>query len=260
MAFTIPSYIKEAEVVGIPLDCTWKGPLAHIGPVETVNKLMDLIASKTTCGILTEAAGIVSWGAWRLKEQADVSALLLMIEASFAFQVHPLYMDRNALPTKKPKEKPAAQSAAAELQVLFWQGLNADRWWQNYYQPIQSAFHPAYLVRHIMPKNKKRVFSDWLEGVLARIARVAPKPDESPVEDPDELSPEEKTAYYARHWGRPLPPEVLDLAHDYEPGKREDLVDRFLRDLSWKDNPFLRAPDAMTKMGFEGRPYQLAKT
>ncbi|MCA9469789.1 MAG: hypothetical protein KC643_30690 [Nitrospira sp.] len=257
MAIVIPSYIEKAGVMGAPLDFVWKGALDHIGPVETVNKMFNLIGYKTTCGILTQAAGIISWGAWRLKGHTDVSVLLQMIEASFAFQVHPHYVNRNGVDTWEPKDEPAAKSAADELQVLLWEGLNTKKWWNDYYQPFDSAFHSAYLVRHIMPKNKKKVFSKWLEAILARIKEIAPKPDEEPVEDEDVLTPEELAAYYARHWGAALPPEVLDLEYDYQPSKREELVDRFLHQLDWRENPFLRSPEAIKKMGFKGTPYKL---
>lgn len=257
MTIPIPPYIKAADIVDAPLDFIWKGPLSHIGPVETVNKMFDLIASKTTCGMLTQAAGIISWGAWRLKKEADVKILLQMIEASFAFQVHPYYVDPDGADTYEPEDEPAAQSAADQLQVLLWEGIDADKYWQNYYQPIDSAFHAAYLVRHIMPKNKKKVYSNWLEGMLERIRRIAPKPDEDPIEDEEQLSPSEKEAYYARHWGVALPPEVLDLSFDYQHGDREKRIDHFLRQLDWKANPFLRSPDQMLQLGFSGTPYEL---
>jgi hypothetical protein len=253
----IPNYIEKAGMVGVPIDFVWHGPLGHIGPVETVNKMLILMGSKTTCGALAQAAGIISWGAWRLKGHTNVNVLLQMIEASFAFQVHPHYVNRDGVPTKKAKENPPAESAAGELQVELWQALNADKWWHSYYTPIYSAFHPAYLVRHIMPKDKKKVFSKWLEGLLARVKKLAPKPDEEPLEDEDQLSAKERAAYYARHWGDALPPQVLDLEFDLTAIKRKELVDCFLRELDWKKNPFLRSPDEMKKLGFEGKPYQL---
>jgi len=258
MNIQMPRYIKEADIAAAPLDFVWKGPLSHIGPVETVNKMFNLIASKTTCGMLTQAAGIIGWGAWRLKKYTDVTILLKMIEASFAFQVHPYYVDPDGADTYEPEDEPPAESAAAQLQVLLWEGIDADKYWQDYYQPIDSAFHSAYLVRHIMPKNKKKIYSDWLEGMLARVRKIAPKPDEPPVEDEDELSSEERAAYYARHWGEALPPEVLDLGRDYQQSEREELVDRFLRQLDWTQNPFLRSPDEILRLGFKGKPYRLA--
>ena len=220
----IPAYIEKTSIIGAPLDFVWHGALAHIGPVETVNKMFDLIGSKTTCGMLTQAAGIISWGAWRLQGHTDTTALLQMVESSFAFQVHPNYVNRDGVPTYEPKDQPPAKSAAGELQVLLWKGLKAEKWWLSYYQPHDTAFHSAYVVRHIMPKKLKKVFSDWLERMLARIKRLAPKPDEPPIKNVHALSPEERSDYYARHWGQPLPPEVLDVEFDYQPSQREQLV------------------------------------
>jgi len=117
MTLVAPDYIKNAGIIGAPLDLVWNGPQAHIGPVETVNKMFNLIASKTTCGMLTQAAGIIGWGAWRLKGHTDVTVLLKMIEASFAFQVHPHYVDADGAETWDPEDEPAAESAAAKGSV-----------------------------------------------------------------------------------------------------------------------------------------------
>lgn len=253
----IPPYIEKADIVGLPLDVVWQGALSHIGPVETVNKMFNLIGYKTTCGMLTQSAGIISWGAWRLHGHVDVTILLQMVEATFAFQVHPNYVNADGAPTKAPKDEPVAESASGELQELLWEGIDAESWWHDYYQPHDSAFHSAYLVKYILPKNKKKIFSKWLEGMLARIKEVAPKPDEEPIENEDELSMEERVAYYARHWGESLPPQVLDLDFDYQPEMREKLVDKFLSELDWQENPFLRSPDEMKKLGFKGMPYKL---
>jgi hypothetical protein len=258
MTRKVPSYIEKAEVVGVPLDCRWEGALDHIGPVETVNKMFNLVASKTTCGVLTEAAGIIGWGAWRLKGLTDVDVLLQLVEATFAFQVHPYYVDRNGVVTRKAKDEPAGESAAGELQVLLWKGLNAEKWWDSYYQPIDTAYHSAYLVKHIIPKPKQKLFTKWLEGMFARIQQFAPKPEEQPVEDESSLTDDERAAYYARHWGEALPPEILDPDFDYNPARRAELVDKFLRSVDWRTNPFLRAPDAMLAMGFVSKPYQLS--
>jgi hypothetical protein len=258
MNTAIPSYIEKAGIVGAPLEFTWEGPQGHIGPVETVNKMFNLIGYKTTCGMLTQAAGIIGWGAWRLQDYTDVKPLLQMIDASFAFQVDSYYVDRNGLPTRKPKTDPPAESAIGKLQLLLWEGLNADRFWRSYFQPHDSAYHAAYLVRHIMPKKQRNIFNKWLEGMLARMKEVAPKPDEPPLKDASLLSRDDLDAYFARHRGVALPPQVLNIEIDYEPSRRIELVDRYLSELDWENNPFLRAPEEMKKLGFVGTPYHLA--
>ncbi|HTR55943.1 MAG TPA: hypothetical protein VMJ10_34945 [Kofleriaceae bacterium] len=251
-----PKYIADAKVEGAPIDFPWRGALAHIGPTETVNKMFDLVSSKTTCAVLTEAAGIIGWGAWRLKGRTDVRVLLQMVEASFAFQVHPAYVDPNGADTYEARDRPPAKSAAAQLQIFLWRAINV-RWWNSYYQPIPAAFHSAYLVKHILPAAKQRTFATWLARLAKRLDDIAPKPRELPVEDEDRMKKPRREAYWARHRGVALPPEVLDVSTEFDPARREELVDRFLRSVRWQDNPFLRSPTQMKKLGFRGKPYRL---
>ena len=78
-----------------------------------------------------------------------------------------------------------------------------------------------------------------------------------PIKDKGDYTPEELNAYYARHWGEALPPQILDLDFDYKHENREELVNEYLNSLNWEDNPFLRSPEQMKGLGFKGTPYQL---
>lgn len=252
-----PSYIVDADVIGKPIDCAWRGPLAHVGPFQVVTPLYDRVASKTTCGVLTELAGFASWGAWRLARRTNVRVLLQMVEASFAAQVHPAYVDPDGADTFEARDRPAGQSAAAQLQIFLWRAINP-KWWNSYYQPIAEAYHSAKLAHHIMPATKRGTFMRWLQRVTKRLDELAPKPREQPVENEDRMKKAARAAYWARHRGVPLPPEVLDVSCDFDLARREELVDRYLRALRWRDNPFLRSPARMKRLGFRGTPYRLA--
>ncbi len=264
-----PSYI-DREIIGAPIDFD-DDPHEHIGPVETVNKRFDDIGSKTTCGMLTQIAGILSWGAWRLEKKADVRGVLDLIEASFAFQIHPTYVDREVVPGDKPDQRPTAKAAAQNVRRYIRRALDEEDWWLSYYQPFDAAFHGSYLVRYILPKNKQRAFGKWLDAMLARVKAVAPKPKEVrkfdernlsardrkafAVVDEEKLSIEGRADFYLRHWGRPLPPDLLDVSEKWQPDHRLDRVRAHLRSLDWKKNRCLRSPAEMKKRGFLATPY-----
>jgi hypothetical protein len=52
--------------------------------------------------------------------------------------------------------------------------------------------------------------------------------------------------------------EALDPDVPYDDRRRREMLARFLKGLDWRKNPFLRSPAAMKKLGFEGKPYELA--
>lgn len=85
------------------------------------------------------------------------------------------------------------------------------------------------------------------------------RPDEDFADPDDFATDEEWQAFASRHRGNALPPEVLDPGIDIDPARCWPLVERFLSQLDWTRNPFLRSPQEMRKIGFTGTPYTLAK-
>ncbi len=54
-----------------------------------------------------------------------------------------------------------------------------------------------------------------------------------------------------------MPREALDPDFDFKPEMAPALFGAFLKRLDYKANPFLRTPEEMRKLFFEGVPYEL---
>ena len=251
-----PSWIPE-QIVGAPIEFKWSGAGDHVGPMETVTPLLDMLSAKTTCAEISLIAGLLQWTAWRLNGHTDTEHNVWLAEAAFAYQVDWRYCDVNAGPKGKPVDQPPAQSAMMVVNRFARQALDYDEFWNSYYQPVRQVFHAAHVVQHIVPKSERSVFDSWLKATVARLDQVARKPDEAFKKKKEFASPEEHASFIARHRGSPLPPEVLDPSFTYEASERAQLVSKFLTSLSWDANPYLRSPEAMIKLGFVGKPYEL---
>jgi len=50
--------------------------------------------------------------------------------------------------------------------------------------------------------------------------------------------------------------EAIDPTFDYHPEQAPQLLDKFLRSVDYKNNPFLRSPEELMELGIEN-PYRL---
>jgi hypothetical protein len=256
MAAHRPAYIPES-ILSAPLQFVWQGATEHIGPTETVTKLLDRLSGTTTCAQITMCAGVFEWGAWRLSAHTPVDYCLELAEAAFAYQVDWRYVNPDAGPVGKAPDQPAAISATMQLTRFMRSALDKDEYWNSYYQPIRETFHCAHLVEHILPKQAKKGFQAWLDGLAERIMQFWPKPDEPFRKKKEFATVEEHQSFIARHRGVAVPRELLDPDFPYRPEMREQLVAEYLERLDWKVNRYLRSPEDMLKIGFEGTPYRL---
>jgi len=246
-----PSYIP-AELIGAPIEFPWEGRHAHAGPMQVVTRLLDHLASTTTCGQLVMCAGIVEWGTWRLSGHVPLDTTFDRIDASFAYQVDQRYADyRGGESTKPPPDASPALAALRELNSYLWASMGR-KYAKSYYQPVPNTFHAAHVVRHILPKQHKKTFNTWLHDLAIRVRAVAPKPDEEFKKKKTFETPEAHAAFLARHWGAPLSRAILDPEADASDPSQ---ASRFAASLDWEANPLLRSPEQMRELGFEGTPY-----
>jgi hypothetical protein len=99
-----------------------------------------------------------------------------------------------------------------------------------------QAVYLSFLARHVIPT--KAVFDSWLKLVLERLTGHYPRLEGEEI-------------------GSPPPRESLDPGFDFRPDMDQQLLGRFLRGLDYTQNPYLRSPEQMLRLGFEGTPYTI---
>lgn len=105
------------------------------------------------------------------------------------------------------------------------------------------------LTFHILPKEKKAAFDDWLTQVIKRLSHYyIPKQDG----EFDHLFGFEND----KDWlGDYVAREVLDLDYPYHPKDAVKLCDQFLQQVDYRNNPLLVPPQQLT--GKIKHPYRL---
>ena len=251
-----PSYIP-ADLVDAPIDCRWDGAQAHIGPVEVVTPLMKHLGRGTGLAQVAMCAGVLLWMTWRLKTLADVDHNLELAEAAFAYSIDWRYLNVDAGPKGKAPDQPPALSASKKVNSLVRRALDAQTHWNSFYTPVGETFHAANVVEHIMPKSRRADFDAWLTAMSDRMHAHFPLPD-MPARDISTFDSKAAAwAYRAPRRGVAVPPQLLDPSFDYDPAQREDLLREFLSGLDRGRNRYLRSPEDMLSLGFEGQPYSL---
>jgi hypothetical protein len=248
-----PNYIVKSGIAGAPIDFKWGHPSAHIGPYEGT-ALHDAVYRLTHCAAVTLAAGLEEWSVVRFQGMVDTALYLAQAEGILTWAIDPrYYKGPSAL---ENVESPPAESAMSVLADL---ACNATRKTYRKYPCIfpHTQVHQAFLLRYVIPKAGRKAFDGWMTLVLKRLAEVAARP-ENPIGDFESYENQEAYDLAQRPYrGVPIPLEALDPEFDYQPAMREELLDHHLRSLDWEHNEFLRSPDEMKALGFEGTPYRL---
>jgi hypothetical protein len=249
----IPASIRHA-----PIDFAWRGAQRHCGPVNAVTPLLRKLDNTTLCGQLSLCAGLLSWAAVRFMDAAaEAASCLELAEAAFAYQVDWRYADPSAGSVRTAPDAPPAPSALMEVAVYLWKGMDRAAYGESLYAPVRETFHAAHVVQHVMPQAERPAFVDWFEQVIARVQQQARAPEGPARYRNDFDNPEDWQRFIAAHRGPALPPELLDPGFDYQPAQREALVARFLARLDGSANRYLRTPQEMLRLGFDGEPYRL---
>lgn len=249
------SVFENLAMSAEPMTDRWTGALDHIGPVQTITPLMEMIGGKTTCGTVTLMSGVMLWGAERLRPFTPVDYLEEIAEAIFAWQHDWRYVDFFAgVPGKSPNGPPAL-SAAMMLRQLFLLSISEPEDWHSFYQPIMKASHMINITEFILPASAKEPFQGWLRAISNRLDQIAEIPDIKKPVYSEFQSEEAFDAYCAPRRGGPIPPVVFDLSVDIN---ALDLAQAFVATLDHTQNRYLRSPQQMIELGFVGTPYESA--
>lgn len=247
--------LDSIDMSAAPLPANWQGALDHIGPVQTVTPLVDRLSGKTTCATVAMIAGVVTWGAARLRPFTDTGFLYELAEASFAWQFDWRYLDTEVEPKGKPADQPVEVSAPMVLRSFVRKSIRGEKPWHSFYQPTMELFHMSSGVSFILPPDLRDIFEDWLVQTSDRLDALCAAPN---LEVPDFADFENKQAYRdycAPRRGAPVPMLALDPTIAIEADGLSDRALEELRKLDPRANRYLRTAEQMAALGFDGQPY-----
>lgn len=242
----VPPGLAEA-----PLSGPWRGPLKHIGP-DKFTPLKQSLLDKTNGAIYAVLSGVMLWGAERLRGLTDVAPLEDLALALFCFQQDARYLRKPAKITdlETIEARPRAEATVLYLLDSVYQDHIYERGMWSDLPMWGTAAEAINLVRHNLPASAAAAFDRWLEGVIARLDRLAP------FADPGDAPTPKTQAWREEVMGQPLPPSVLDLSVEPRPATFADEWRAFLASLDWATSIHLRPPKEIIKAGFKGTPYQ----
>lgn len=249
-----PSYIVQSGILDLPLEFPWKGEGMHFGASQGT-KLHAALGQMTTCAQVTVTALLEEWLVWRFQKAVDVSRFLHHVDSVLAWTIDRRYRDDSSLKGSIPNDTPVNQALGDGV----W-GVRlaaADSLWDfpNLTEDKTAAL--VSIIKQTLPDKPKKAFSAWVQRTVETAAKLAPWPSKH---WPERNEFESQAAYReaaAPFFGQAIPREALEPDSGYKPEQRQEALGRFLASLDWNANPFLRSPEAMKALGFEGTPYKL---
>jgi hypothetical protein len=249
-----PPYIVKSGILDLPLKFSWEGKGMHFGPSQGT-KLHDGLQGLTTCANAVLTVMVEEWLIWRFHNNTDAERLLHHVDSVIAWTIDPRYRDDTSLKGSIPKDSPANQALGDGIWMV--RLATDDDLCDHPGIPDDKTAALVSVTKQTLPDKPKKAFLSWVQWAVERAAKLNPRPRKKWPQKSDFDSDEDYRAVVSPYWGHALPREAFDPESGYKADQREELLDRFLAGLDCKKNPFLRSPDAMKKLGFEGTPYKL---
>jgi hypothetical protein len=230
-----PSYIKKAAIVEVPIQHNWNEAdpdQMYLGN-RKIEKQLQPVCYR---GVLAISLGCAEWIAWRMVKNSSEQVLFQYIEALWAGIVDWRYVrDPYSIGKKLDWSDWQGPIRGPLFGALLRLAKIADLTKRRYFASPEASTI-VQLALHVIPNQKP--FKEWFKSTFDRIRNIYP------YSKIDEIGP-------------PMPKEVLDPGIDYNPDLANDFISKFLQQLDFKQNPFLRSQEEMKKDGFEGTPYVL---
>jgi hypothetical protein len=247
-----PPNIVKSSIVGLPLEFPWKGQGLHYGPSQGT-KLHDALSNLTTCAQAGVATLFEECLLWRLQSGVRFDVLLHHVHATLAWAIDWRYRDDSTLTLSV--DTPANQAIYDGVWML--QLITQDRLWKRPEFRFDKTAALISVTKQTLPPTQAKSYLSWVQSVIQTAQTWGACPE---GQWPRRKEFESETAYHeavAPFFGKALPREALDPDSGYKPEQREELLNRFLAGLDWNANPFLRSPEKMKELDFEGTPYKL---
>ncbi len=245
---TIPSYIEKTGIQGKPVRYKWEsgGGSQYYDRISV--KIKQPMQDMSPRALLALSAGISEWILWRLHNFTTFPDPYQFVEAIWAGVVDFRYAVSDWSTTSHLDLLTPELEPQIDMALLLSEALRDT---ENRSNRGDTGCYLAFLSQHIVGNNKD--YKTWLKFCFSRLNKLYPKnPETRKYHLAASHTVEDKENY---DWGVPVPREALDPDFDFKPEMAEELINNYLQKLDYTTNRFLRSPEEMISLGFEGTPY-----
>lgn len=232
MTLPVPAYLQRAGIQDRSLRFTWDDTAYERAYEPLDPDVRARMARLSQRANLAFAIACAEWVFHRFEPVSHEPLLEDYVEAAWAAVIDARYAHFYIEPRGDDWRGPDRKPLAVALMLLVDTVVRVE----NDDHPDIGAVSLANLAEHVM--TNPRPIQEWRERIVPRLERLYP------------LDPRDTR-------GEPVPREALDPDFDFQPELAPTLISGFLRRLDPGRNPFLRAPEEMRRLYFEGIPYEL---
>ena len=234
MALKTPRFIQDANIQGGAVDVPWDRQVFRSLEDYRSKNLQTALLKIAPHANLAYAIGVAEWVCRRLTSATDCGPTLDYIEGIWAAMVDRRYLAKKKMDYVKFTWTDGAVDAIRFVNNLLFlvyancKGDNPDR--------TADTSQLVAVARHVLPD--KRVFDQWATESLKRLTALFG---------------------YEKELGPAVPRQTLEPTLSYDPKRRIEYLDEFLKGLSPDRNPFLAKAADLVAQGFTGAPYRLTE-
>jgi hypothetical protein len=223
-----------ADIADQPVQYSWN-PNDRLFYYREDPRFEKRLAAICNRGVVALSAACAEWVAARWPKLAE-PVLLPEVEAVWAGVVDWRFLKPPVTAPNAPQGEAWKTPEAGPVRDAFYSLADVVGRAQRSASTLASCAVLSQLAIHVLPAAD--MFKEWRRAVVERLTNLYPRDKDSPI-------------------GPPIPREALDPQYPYEPALANDLLRKFINQLDPAGNPFLRAPQEMKDLGFEGTPYHL---
>lgn len=238
MSILIPQYILDAQIDVKELRYKWDDCDIHKADRPCDPEFVKVMENFFDRANIAFTISVAEWVVYRFKGFYSDQLVYDYIEGLWAMNVDWRYC-RQFNPIDNEWAGPILRPI--ELAILIVNDV-----FINSVENDTTAINPSWisnLAKYVLQDSTS--FFQWRNKVIDKM-RVECLVEE---DDPDDIFMEKDLS------GFPIPREFFDPRLNYSSEGRSQLVNKFLINLDWSQNPFLRSPQEMLELGFIGTPY-----
>jgi len=232
MVLILPKYIENANLGSLKPTYDWddEAPAKHY--CKDVPRLSNQVLDLSLRAMVALNIGCAEWIAGRFISYKDIDVYKNFLEAAWASIADWRYFDSMPVSTLGFKGKDGGPLRIAVSKVC--ESIDDARN-ELAGDCANDVMFMSNLVEYVLPKPK--VFRDWRKEAIQKLTKHYHEPVDVKC-------------------GSPISRQMLDPEISITKTESEQLALDFARSLDHTSNPFLRSPEEMLELGFEGDPYR----